>query len=56
MSVFSSMGFDPEARLSNHVMDRDGALHDLQLMSLDVDAFQAKLEAALQQPADSTVG
>lgn len=55
MAVFRSMGFEPEARLSNHVMDRDGELHDLQLMSLDVDAFEAKLEAALAEPIDETV-
>ena len=55
MAVFASMGFEPEARLANHLMDREGQLHDLQLMSLDVDAFQAKLEAALEEPVDETV-
>ncbi|MXW35742.1 MAG: GNAT family N-acetyltransferase, partial [Chloroflexi bacterium] len=41
--VFTRMGFQREARLRNQVMDRDSVLHDLQIMSLDVDEFQAKI-------------
>ena len=50
--VFRGMGFEPEARLRNHVIDREGLLHDLQIMSLDVDAFEAKLDLALLQAGD----
>ncbi len=42
--------FEREAVLKRHVMDHDGAVHDLQIMSLDVDAFQAKLLAAVTEP------
>ncbi|MDA0815767.1 MAG: GNAT family N-acetyltransferase [Chloroflexi bacterium] len=47
LAAFTRLGFEPEAVLKNHVMDRDGDLHDLQIMALDVDAFQAKLTAAI---------
>lgn len=50
IAIFQGLGFEPEARLRNHVMDRDGQLHDLQIMSLDVKDFQAKLEAAIAEP------
>jgi ribosomal protein S18 acetylase RimI-like enzyme len=45
--VFRKLGFEPEARLKGQVIDREGHLHDLQIMSLDVDAFASRLEAAL---------
>lgn len=47
VKVFREMGFEPEARMRSQVMDRDGLLHDLLIMGLDVDAFQSKLDAAL---------
>jgi L-amino acid N-acyltransferase YncA len=47
VNAFRRIGFVPEARLQNHVIDRDGKLHDLQIMSLDVDKFQVMLELAL---------
>ena len=47
IAVFKQMGFAPEARLRSQVIDRDGSLHDLQIMSLDVAAFRAKLDALL---------
>lgn len=50
INVFRRMGFEPEARLKRQVMDRDGELHDLQLMALDVGAFRAKLAALMTQP------
>jgi L-amino acid N-acyltransferase YncA len=43
--VFRTLGFVPEARLQNQVMDRDGVLHDLQIMSLDIEDFEDKLTA-----------
>ena len=46
VAVFRRMGFEPEAVLKNQVVDRDGRLHDLQIMSLDVDAFRAKVNLA----------
>lgn len=52
IGVFRRMGFEPEARLRSQVIDRDGQLHDLQIMGLDVDAFEAKLEVAVMQPSD----
>lgn len=48
--VFESLGFEREAQLRKHVMDRDDALHDLLIMSLDIDAFQAKLLEAVSEP------
>jgi len=42
--VFSHMGFEKEARLRNQLIDRDGQLHDLEIMSLDVDEFRAKVD------------
>ena len=40
--VFDHLGFVKEGRLRNQLIDRDGQLHDLQIMSLDVDEFRAK--------------
>ena len=42
--VFSHMGFEREARLRNQLIDRNGQLHDLQIMSLDIDEFRAKVD------------
>jgi L-amino acid N-acyltransferase YncA len=44
MRVFNHIGFEKEARLRNQLIDRDGQLHDLQIMSLDVDEFRAKID------------
>ena len=44
VEVFRSLGFVAEARLHHQVIDRDGQLHDLQIMGLDVAAFQLALE------------
>ncbi len=46
-SIFAAMGFQSEARLRGQVTDRDGRLHDLEIMSLDVEAFDARLELAM---------
>ncbi len=43
--VFDHLGFVKEGRLRNQLIDRDGQLHDLQIMSLDVDEFRAKSDA-----------
>jgi L-amino acid N-acyltransferase YncA len=50
IAIFGSMGFEREAVLQDHVIDRAGTLHDLQIMSLNVDAFQAKLAAVITEP------
>ena len=44
--AFDRMGFVREAVLRGQVIDRDGALHDLQIMGLDVEAFRARLDLA----------
>jgi len=46
IEVFRSLGFEPEARLHRQVIDRDGQLHDLQVMGLDVEAFDLAIETA----------
>ena len=56
IKVFNRMGFQREARLRNQVMDRDGALHDLQIMSLDVDEFQAKIDVMLLSAQNEFLG
>lgn len=56
IAVFSRMGFRREARLARHVIDLDGVLHDLQIMSLDVDAFRARLDVLSLGPPDPLVG
>lgn len=53
VKVFREMGFEPEARMRGQVMDRDGVVHDLLIMGLDVDAFQSKLDAALMSAQQS---
>jgi GNAT superfamily N-acetyltransferase len=45
IAVFEEMGFRPEALLARHVADRSGKLHDLVLLSHDVDAVAARNEA-----------
>jgi len=56
IAVFEELGFRAEALLRDHVKDRDGRLHDLALLSHDVRAVQARLQAygvadALDPPA-----
>ncbi len=52
--VFGHIGFEKEARLRRQLIDRDGKLHDLQIMSLNVEEFRAKMDmiaiSALHQP------
>lgn len=42
IAVFEELGFRAEALLARHVADRDGKLHDLVLLSHDVDADDAR--------------
>jgi len=45
VAVFEELGFRAEALLAGHVADRDGRLHDLVLLSHDVDAVQGRMQA-----------
>jgi L-amino acid N-acyltransferase YncA len=45
-AIFKHMGFVTEAELKKHVQGRDGELYDLQIMSLDVEAFAARVDLA----------
>jgi hypothetical protein len=54
LQAFSAMGFEREALLRGQVMDRAGELHDLVIMGLDVDVFQASREAARLMAEAST--
>jgi GNAT superfamily N-acetyltransferase len=44
ISMFTSIGFDPEALLRDHIRDRDGNLRDLVVLSHDVDARASSLD------------
>jgi ribosomal protein S18 acetylase RimI-like enzyme len=45
IQLFEEHGFRGEALLKDHVMDRDGSVHDLVILSLDVDRMSAQHEA-----------
>jgi L-amino acid N-acyltransferase YncA len=45
IAVFEELGFRAEAVLRNHVADRDGKLHHLALLSHDVAAVHARMQA-----------
>jgi RimJ/RimL family protein N-acetyltransferase len=38
-ATFERIGFHPEALLADHVVDAEGRLHDMLIMSYDVDGF-----------------
>jgi RimJ/RimL family protein N-acetyltransferase len=44
ITVFEDLGFRPEALLRDHVRDSAGEKHDIVILSLDVQAHQAKME------------
>jgi ribosomal protein S18 acetylase RimI-like enzyme len=46
IGMFRSLGFDPEALLTDHVRDGDGALHDLMILAHSVQAASASLQAS----------
>ncbi len=54
--IFETLGFEQEARLHNQVVDREGAFHDLQIMSLDIEDFEAKLVAMELRAQAALVG
>jgi L-amino acid N-acyltransferase YncA len=45
LAVFARLGFTFEARMREHVKDRDGRKYDLIVMSRDLSPFQGALEA-----------
>lgn len=45
IAVFETMGYRGEALLRDHVRDRDGVAHDIVILSHDVKAFAARLDA-----------
>lgn len=45
IALFESLGFRGEALLRDHVMARDGQVHDLVILSLDVARAAAQMEA-----------
>lgn len=45
ISTFESLGFRPEALLRDHVKDRDGARHDLLVLSHDIRRFHSQRAA-----------
>ncbi len=44
VQVFEDLGFRAEALLKDHVRDHDGSLHDLVVLSHDVQAVQSKMD------------
>ena len=44
IAVFEELGFQAEAMLREHVKDRDGAKHDVVMLSHDVNKFLARME------------
>ena len=45
IAMFEDLGFQAEAMLREHVKDRDGAKHDVVMLSHDVNKFLARMEA-----------
>jgi ribosomal protein S18 acetylase RimI-like enzyme len=43
VGLFTTIGFRPEAVLSNYVRDRDGGLHDLLVLTHDVEDVQSAM-------------
>jgi L-amino acid N-acyltransferase YncA len=46
IAMFRSLGFDPEALLTNHVRDQAGALRDLMILAHSVDEQWSSLVVA----------
>ena len=56
IAVFTRMGSKTEAVLKRHVLDREGFPHDLQVMALDVNEFQAKVDLLWVQASGEVPG
>ena len=46
IAMFRSLGFDPEALLTDHVRDQSGALHDLMILAHSVEAQWSSMVVA----------
>lgn len=53
--AFERMGFASEAILRRQVMDREGRLHDLRIMSIDLEEFRLRVEAARSRSDSSSL-
>ncbi|MEM7078831.1 MAG: GNAT family N-acetyltransferase [Pseudomonadota bacterium] len=47
-AAFARLGFRPEALLTDYIEDRDGDVHDLAIMTYDMDGFNAQVDVPLQ--------
>ncbi len=56
ISLFESLGFEPEAVLRRHIRDREGELHDLMMLSFDETLADAGPLAGLVSPSLSLDG
>ena len=46
IAMFRSLGFDPEALLTDHVRDQSGALRDLMILAQSVEAQWSSMSVA----------
>jgi len=51
--VFEKLGFQPEARLVNHIQDTQGKKHDLLILSTDIPALMQKMQESFLETAGS---
>lgn len=47
-NAFAKLGFRPEALLANVVEDRDGNIHDLIILSYDIDGLSSQIDSPLK--------
>ena len=47
-AAFGRLGFRPEAVLTDHIEDRRGEIHDLTIMSYDIDGFSGQMDTPLR--------
>lgn len=47
-AAFARLGFHLEAVLADHIEDREGNVHDLNIMSYDIDGLTNQMDAALK--------
>jgi RimJ/RimL family protein N-acetyltransferase len=53
IKVFEKLGFQKEARLSNHIVDLQGRKHDLVIMTTDIPALMQKMQETFLRAAGS---
>lgn len=52
IKVFEKLGFQMAVRFKNHVRDLEGKLHDLVVMSVDINELMARWEEAVRERED----